>query len=563
MQRALSHREALHFILRYVGAAKVALLAFMLLATSLSEGIGLLLLVPVTQVIIGGANEGAPGWLAQMAVIPPGLLLTLVAGLVCLRAGLVFATNQLRTSIDLSFKRDLRKDAHRALVRAEWRWLAGRHSAEHEALILGEANRVGTLVDQALFLVSASLTLLALIGAALLISPSLTIGVLAVAALLALPLLILKGRTSRDAESYADAYADLHTEVSGGLSHLRSARIAGAGGLLEDRFAAASEQLRETEWRYIKHGHILVALVQGLAAILLAGLVYYALVEGDVPLSLFVPLLALLARAAPLAGTILQGARQWRHAQPALARLRSLIYEAESHAETSVARNVGKALTLKESIRLTDVRLSFEGRDNPVFVRLNCSIPAGDITAVVGPSGSGKSSLADLVSGLLEPDDGAIHVDDVLLVGEDRMHWREHVAYAEQSPYLFSGTVEENVVWAMSGRSREEIDAALAAASATFVTQLPEGLKSPVMEDGRSFSGGERQRLALARALLRDPQLLILDEVTASLDKENRETIRETVQALRGRCTILILTHDDDLAQLADHVIDLGEGSHG
>ncbi|XUU61091.1 ATP-binding cassette domain-containing protein [Erythrobacter sp. HA6-11] len=559
-RHALSHGDALRFILGYVGPGRLALLGTLLVLTSLSEGLGLLLLVPVTQLIVGiDTNNLEPAWLAEWASLPPAALLTGVVALICARAALVYVTNYLRTQIDLSFTRDLRRDAHRALVRAEWRWLAGRHSADHEALLLGEANRVGMLVDQALFLASATITLLVLIAAALLISPVLTLGVLAIAVIFALPFLILKGRTARDAESYADAYAGLHREVSGGLAHLRSARIAGAGSVMEQRFADASEQVRTTELLYVRHGFVLVAIVQAVAAILLAGLVYFALIEGDVALSIFVPLLALLARSAPLAGTILQGIRQWRHAQPALARLRGLIGEARDHAEVEPAVVGSQSLKLERSLELKGVTLKFEAREAPVFQNFSAFIPANSITAITGPSGSGKSSLADIVSGLIEPDSGTVSVDDTSLTGQARLQWRAQVAYAEQTPFLFAGSIAENIAWAVPDRSFQDVRSALDAASADFIDRLPEGADSPVQEEGRDFSGGEKQRLALARALLRKPQLLILDEVTASLDASNKAAIAATIEKLRTQCTILILTHDEQFAALADNVIDLSD----
>ncbi|NVE95716.1 ATP-binding cassette domain-containing protein [Altererythrobacter lutimaris] len=557
-RHALSHGDALRFILGYVGPGHLALLGALLVLTSLSEGLGLLLLVPVTQLIVGiDATNLEPAWLGDWANVPPAVLLAGVVALICARAALVYVTNYLRTEIDLSFTRDLRRDAHRALVRAEWRWLAGRHSADHEALLLGEANRAGMLLDQALFLASATITLLVLIAAALLISPDLTLGVLAIAAIFALPFLILKGRTARDAESYADAYAGLHREVSGGLAHLRSARIAGAGSVMEQRFSDASEQVRTTELRYVRHGFMLVAIVQAVAAALLAGMVYFALIRGDVALSIFVPLLALLARSAPLAGAILQGIRQWRHAQPALARLRGLIEEARGHAEVEFVGAGSRPIQLERSIELKDVTLKFEGREAPVFHAFSASIAANSVTAITGPSGSGKSSLADIVSGLIEPDGGTVSVDDTPLVGQARLQWRAQVAYAEQAPFLFAGSIAENIAWAAPDTSFHEVQSALDAASADFIDRLPEGVNSAVQEEGRGFSGGEKQRLALARALLRKPQLLILDEVTASLDQSNKDAIIQSIEMMRSKCTILILTHDEQFAALADNVIDL------
>lgn len=559
-KRLNSHSDTLRFLFTYVGLPRTAFLACLLTLTSLTEGFGLLLLVPVTQVIVGDLNEVSElSWMTTLSELAPGLLLALVASLICLRAALVYRTNQLRIEIDLSLIRALREDAYRALVSAEWRWLSGRESSEHEALLLGESSRAGMLVDQALFLGSAGLTLVVLIATALLISPPLTLGVIAVAVLLAFPILISKGRSAREAEAYADAYAELHRRVSGGVAHLRSAKIAGAGSLLEQQLSEASDDLLATELRYVRRGNALTAMIQGIAAIVLGTLVYFALVRGTVALSVFIPLLALLARAALLSSTIVQGFRQWQHAQPALLRIQSFIAEANRHGEEKEDRASEHSLTLVKGIELEDVTLAFDEREQAVLTDLSCTIPAARITAVLGPSGSGKSCLADLVSGMLEPDSGTVSVDGILLAGERRLEWRDNVAYAEQTPYLFSASIADNVTWSAKEVSREQVSAALKAASADFVLQLPDGMDTLLAEEGRSLSVGERQRIGLARALVREPRLLILDEVTASLDHANRTVIHDAIASLRGRCTVVILTHDDELASIADHVIDLGE----
>ncbi|MEL0250455.1 MAG: ATP-binding cassette domain-containing protein [Novosphingobium sp.] len=166
--------------------------------------------------------------------------------------------------------------------------------------------------------------------------------------------------------------------------------------------------------------------------------------------------------------------------------------------------------------------------------------------------------MADLLAGLIKPDCGQVLVDDETLHGPARIRWRRRVAYVEQSPYLFDGTIAENLAWGMADCSEERMRASLLRASADFVLDLPQGLATRVGESGRQLSGGERQRLALARALLRAPDLLILDEVTAALDGGNEALVNGTIAALKGSCTILVLGHRTGLLELADQVVDLG-----
>lgn len=545
--------------MEHAGRGRLLALICLLLLSSITEGMGLILLVPITQVIAGGQGEGIePDWLAQWGDVPATVLLAGVVALVTARALIVFATNHMRSEINISLTRQLRMQTHQSLLGAEWRWLAGRHSADHGAVLIGEASRAATLVDQALFIASAGVTMAILAFTAVLISPPLALTMFFAAALIAVPLAIFKGRSSSDADAYAEAYNALHRNVSSGLGHMRSARLAGASALLSDSFAAATNNIKEAELRYVRHGHWLVALVQIAAAVLLAGLVYFAMVRGSVVISVFVPLLLVLARTVPLISALVQGIRQWRYGLPALARLRALLAEAQDNAERVPSELSGSGLKLQNALRFDNVTLQFDGRERPVLDGFAASVPAGSIAAVIGPSGSGKSSLADIASGLLAPTSGQIWVDEEALTDDHRIAWRSQVAYAEQSPFFFAGTVRENIAWGQAEAQQQQVEAAIDAANAQFVFDLPQGLDTEMFEDGRSLSGGERQRIALARALLREPQLLILDEITAALDRDNRAAVAQSIARLKNRCTILLLTHDESLLSMVDQIIDLG-----
>ena len=218
---------------------------------------------------------------------------------------------------------------------------------------------------------------------------------------------------------------------------------------------------------------------------------------------------------------------------------------------------------LRRSLELRGIGLRYAGRERPIFQDFDLAIPAGSVVAICGPSGVGKSSLADMLGGLIEPDCGQLSIDGMPLDPRDRIRWRRRVAYVEQVPYLFDGTIAENLAWGQPDGDeralRKAMERALVRAAAQFVFELPHGLDTRVGEAGRQFSGGERQRIALARALLREPDLLILDEVTAALDGTNENAIMGMVQGLKGECTILILGHRTALLALADQIVDLGE----
>ena len=551
---------SLRYLIGLAGARRIAVLGALLVLSGLTEGLGLLTLVPLTQLLAGSTELGGQGeWLAWLAALGPVQLLLIVVGLVCLRAGLVHLASESRRRLGLDVTRRLRALVHAAIMRADWRWLSAQGSADHAALIMGEADRAGMLADRALTVAALAVTLAILLLTALLIAPPLAGMMLAAGALLSLPVLAVQSRKGERADAYLEAYLQLQHVVGDGIAKLRAARIAGAREALDREFRAASDALRQHELDYFRLGHVLQMLFQMLAAVLLACAIYLALFVWQTPLAVFVPVLAIAIRCVPLVASLLQALRGWSHALPALGGLRDLIARARAHQEPEEC--AGERLAFRTAITLEQVSLHHAGRAAPVLSDFNLTIPAGSMVAITGPSGSGKSSLADMLCGLYAPDTGELRVDGVALDPAHRLAWRGQVAYLEQVPFFLDATLAENLAWGLSQVEDERISRALAAASADFVRDLPDGLATHMGEHGRQFSGGEKQRIALARALLREPDLLILDEVTASLDAANAASVRQSIEALRGTRTIVLLTHDRELLALADTVIELG--GHG
>ena len=189
------------------------------------------------------------------------------------------------------------------------------------------------------------------------------------------------------------------------------------------------------------------------------------------------------------------------------------------------------------------------------------SLKAGTLTVLSGPSGSGKSTLLDLIAGLLRPDKGRIWIDERELTDEMAQTWRTSIAYVLQEPFLFHDTIRANLLVAKPDADESEIRQALASArAAEFVDALPAGMDTVVGDRGARFSGGERQRLALARALLRRPSLLILDEPTSSLDEQNEQMVLEGIEGLKGRVTMILVTHRPERVRSADQTLRMEQG---
>ena len=219
------------------------------------------------------------------------------------------------------------------------------------------------------------------------------------------------------------------------------------------------------------------------------------------------------------------------------------------------------ATTKPIDIRLENISFAYEP-DTPVLAGLSLSVPERQTTAIIGPSGTGKSTILDILVGLTEPQTGSVWIDDKVASTEHLVGLRAITAYVGQEMFLFHGTVRENLLWGAEGANAEEIDAALTAAfAATFVTNLPAGLDTIVGDRGMLLSAGQRQRLAIARAILRKPRFLILDEPTSALDAESENQVVRTMEELKGSTTIVIVSHRLSAIRSADAVYTLESGA--
>ncbi|MFJ5111334.1 thiol reductant ABC exporter subunit CydD [Streptomyces sp. NPDC088551] len=211
-------------------------------------------------------------------------------------------------------------------------------------------------------------------------------------------------------------------------------------------------------------------------------------------------------------------------------------------------------------LELDGVTVRHPGRAEPSLDAATLTVEPGETVALVGPSGVGKTTLLHVVLGFAVPDEGRVRVDGRDLASLDQERWRERIAWVPQRPYLFAGTVAENVRLARPDADDAAVRDALRDAGAyDFVAALPDGPDTALGEDGAGLSAGQRQRLALARAFLADRPLLLLDEPTAALDGETEEGIVEAVRRLAVGRTVLLVVHRPALLAVADRVVTLTE----
>lgn len=242
----------------------------------------------------------------------------------------------------------------------------------------------------------------------------------------------------------------------------------------------------------------------------------------------------------------------WKSAQESAESISELL-ETEDTEDIDSKPELPSALA---DIAVRHVSFRYPHSRKAVFADFSCDIKAGSIVALTGANGTGKTTLLKLITGYLEPESGRVEI-----AGRELKEWRlrsfrQKVAYVFQDSLLITGTVRENITLKNSRYTEAEIAEALRLSGADgLVVRLPEGLEHRIGFEGGGLSGGERQKLAIARALIRKPDILIFDEVTNHLDYESRMKIRALLISLRGKATVLMVSHDPELAALCDQEI--------
>jgi ATP-binding cassette subfamily C protein len=309
------------------------------------------------------------------------------------------------------------------------------------------------------------------------------------------------------------------------------------------------------------------------SAVLLAALLYGAATWAHTALAEMLLLVLVFSRLLPVLRDSQLQLQQLAHMMPAFVSVQDWIGRCHAAREGVSAGAGGEAskadppaashrMLLRQALRFDNVTLRYQDSETDAVTGLNLVLQAGTTTALMGASGSGKTTVADMALGLMAPTAGAVFVDGKdLAMGASQRQWRASVAYVAQDTYLFPASIRDNLCWLAGPKSDDEIWQALEQAAARdFVATLAAGLDHRIGERGEGLSGGQRQRLALARALLCRPQLLVLDEVTSQLDPDSEARVLVALAQLRGHMTVLTIAHRAAAIAQADRVITLEAG---
>jgi ATP-binding cassette, subfamily C, bacterial len=551
---------------RYPGRTTAAVVA--LLLAGIAEGLGLSALFPLLRVAgnLGdrlAEEPSGPGRalmrLFDAAGVAPTLhaLLAVIVAAAAVKSGLALLANRQVGYIVAGVATDLRLKLIRALLAARWPYYVGQPLGALANAVATETTRAATAYLHGTTVIAFLIQAAVYAVLALLVSWKAALGAL-VAGLGVLLLVSRLVRAARRAgarqtrllRSLVARLADLLQSVKP-LKSMGRESVAGRL-LLSDTLGLNDALCREVFSREALRSFQELAITTVVAA----G-VYIAVTRAELPFASVLVLTFIIARALVGLGKVQRGYQQMLTCESAFWSLERAVGEAAQQQEISLGTR--QPFLLRE-IRLDGITFAHEGQ--PVLRDVSLTIPAGQVTVVVGPSGVGKTTAVDLVTGLLRPHQGEVWIDELPMADVDRAAWRRMIGYVPQETLLLHDSVLRNVTLGDPALTPADAERALRAAGAwDFVTALPEGVLSLVGERGGRLSGGQRQRLAIARALIHRPALLILDEATSALDADSEAEICASLRRLSGQLTILAVSHRPALAEAADRVYRLDVGS--
>ena len=451
---------------------------------------------------------------------------------------------------------DLRLDLVRAVVASRWRYYLSKPLGSLANAMATEAQRASEGYLQGALMSAQLITAAVYLGLSLLISWQVTLAAMlsSVVILVGLNRLVKKaGRAGRQQTGLLKQILSVMTDQLAAIKPLKAmAREDSFDAVVSSQTRSLNESLR----KQVISKEAMKALQEGLLVILAAIALVVMLSLLDMALAEVMVLVFLLVRVITLLAKAQRALQHMAIAESAFWSLHEAIDEAEAAREPE--RGHEKPV-LSRAIRFEQV--SFAHPDHPVFEHQDLDIARGELTVITGPSGAGKTTLIDLVAGLLRPDSGTIRIDDVDLERIDHRAWRQAIGYVPQDALLVNDSVFNNITLGAPEVDRAEAEAALRKADAwSFIECMPGGIEAGVGERGGQLSGGQRQRLAIARALIKQPQLLILDEATSNLDHAAEQAVLATIAHLKGDLTLLAVTHQPGMLELADRIYRVEDG---
>ena len=558
------------FLRRYPAKSIITLIA--MLFAGIAEGLGMSMLLPLLGMSIkdGGASnvsahtsstleQAVSNFFALLGINPTvSMLLILFVLSIVLKSVLVLTANRQVGYMVAQVATDLRLSLLRAIFASQWQYFVHQPAGAFTNAFATEASRSASAYLFAMRIMARILNALVYITVALMVAWQATLIALSAGIIILYLLKMLVRYAKQAGRNQTDQLKRLLALMTDTLQSIKPLKAMARENTIKSMLEAETLNLNSALQQQVFSKEALRALQEPLTTIFFAFGLYIALMWLDLPLANVLVMVYMLSK---ILKTLQRAQREQQSmviAESAYWSMRLRIKEADEQKELCKVDGIKPIFSRK--IRLEKISFSYD--NHMVLKDISMNLPWGTFIALSGPSGMGKTTVVDLISGLLLPNSGHIFIDDVPLEQVDIRAWRRMIGYVPQETLLLHDSIYMNITLGDPAFSEKDVKIALQKAGAwDFVSKLPEGIHTVTGERGSRLSGGQRQRITIARALVHKPKLLILDEATSALDRSSEMAICDTLKQLKGELTILAISHHDALVEEADIAFMLENGS--
>jgi ATP-binding cassette, subfamily C, bacterial len=543
---------------------KLVLIFTLTLFMGVNSGFSIMLLIPLLQLLNvgGGTTVGGSGHIFQEMAAKAGISLSIETILIVyvviltLNALLQYWKTMLDTRYQQTLIYYLRRRLFRKIIYAEWPVLNSKSKTNHLQVLTKEVPNMAEYVFYYLRLLTTIIISASYIAYALAVSAGFTLIIIFSGGILFFLLRRYLFRSFHLGEEFVSSYNRLLKYIDDFWQTVKIAKVHSSEDFYFGKFDEASTSLLDLESIMQKNWSLpqLIYRVSGIVILVL--IVYMGYHTGRVPLTSFFILIILFSRIFP------QFVGMNTDLNMILSHVASvkLVMKLDEEFSDSISgqRQTGNTVEPLKEISLENVCFAY-AEGEKLFDNFSEKIPARSITGIIGESGIGKTTLIDLIAGLQRPHTGKIFVDGLELDNSLLSDWKAGIGYLPQDSFFIDGTLRENLVWDSHAdiSDKDIMDVLEQVNGAHLPERFENGLDTFIVNYPYCFSGGECQRLALARVLLRRPRLLLLDEATSSLDAENEAQIMDVICRLKEKVTIIFVTHRISLLEYFDKVIKL------
>ena len=483
------------------------------------------------------------------------LLIFVVLG-VLLKSMLLLVANKQVGYTKARMATDLRLKLLSSILTSRWSYFVHQPVGRLTNSMATEAWRASDAYEFGAGMVAYGIQALVYMSVALMVSWKATLSALAAALVFLYVSHFLVKMTRRAGRRQTHLLKSLLTRMTDILNSVKTLKAMGRENLADKVLGAETDKLNRALEKEVFSKAALSAAQEPMFAAVGALAIFILLERWGLPVAEVLVLTVLLTRVLAHLGKIQKHFQKVVTAESAYYSLMEAVDDAVALKEEHHGL---PAPELDKQIELEGVTFEYDGK--PILRNLSLSIPSGELTTIIGRSGSGKTTIIDILAGLQAPSTGRVLIDGVSLSDINLGDWRHKIGYAPQDTVLLHDSILNNVTLGDPDLNEDDARRALEQADAwEFVTAMPDGLQTSVGERGARVSAGQRQRIMLARALAHQPRLLILDEATSALDPDSEAAICKTLRALRGQLTIVAVSHQPALAEFADSVYRLSEG---